>query len=427
MVSLVFIIGTLNLVLGFALAVALGRGVVLYLPAWGLDSSAAAPARAQAAGVPEPGEPPEAQRDAGSEAGLSSSSCGPLAVARGVAWSDDTLGALQRDIHLYIDTLLHLEDQIRHAAGDPHLAVIHVCVEQLTAACEEWLTRQCTIVRTMAEMREQWGPHADIERRLERMLLDQSPALEASCRMLAALNVAGDVDTAAHLVNEVILRLRDAHQLRDGVQEAFASLALRGSLAEPLHLAAHADPLTGLSDRMGLALLCRTWSDAAEDGEVRAVALLDLDDFGRANQLLGTRAADELLQAVGELLQREFEQGEVQVGRFSGQQFLLLWPDGDPERVSRLLERLLEYISEAPFSCAGQAYRLSARCGLTLLRPQDDVAGTWRLLGGLTELARHASPYRLSLELHDDQPVTVDAAPAPVADVRLDRAPSAAR
>ncbi len=37
MVTLVFLIGTLNLALGFVLAVALGRGLVLYVPVWRPD------------------------------------------------------------------------------------------------------------------------------------------------------------------------------------------------------------------------------------------------------------------------------------------------------------------------------------------------------------------------------------------------------
>jgi hypothetical protein len=43
-VSLVFVIGMLNLVIGFALAVALERRIVLYLPTWRRESVASAPA-----------------------------------------------------------------------------------------------------------------------------------------------------------------------------------------------------------------------------------------------------------------------------------------------------------------------------------------------------------------------------------------------
>jgi diguanylate cyclase (GGDEF)-like protein len=279
------------------------------------------------------------------------------------------------------------------------------------------------MVRTMADTREQWGPHADVERRLERLLLDQSPAIETSCHTLAAMDPVADLDAAPRLVREVARLVRDAHQLRDGVQEAFASLAIRGNLAEPFDLPAHADRLTRLPDRVGLALLCCAWSRAA-DGQrgPRPVALLDVDDFGRANRILGTRAADELLQGLAELLQREFAKGEAQVGRFSGQQYLLVWQDREPETASEQLERLLTFVAETPLPCAGQEYRLTVRGGLTLLHPLENVAEVFRRLGGLTELARQSGPLRLSSDVDAGPGVTVGAPPAPDAPVPPDLA-----
>lgn len=427
MVTLVFVIGTLNIALGFALALGLERGLVLYVPTWGAGSVPPDATRGLVAARAEEDAPPGQKPDGEGEEEPPGAARAPGAAAGESAQAEESLGALQRDVHRHIDTLLHLEDQIRGALDDPQPAAVHTCAEQLVAAGEEWLARQCAMVRTMADTREQWGPHADVERRLERMLLDQTPALESSGRALATLDPTDDVDAVARLLQDVIQRLRDAHQLRDGVQEALASLALREARAEPLNLSAHVDPLTRLPNGVGLALLCRAWSRAAADSHPRPLALLDLDDFGRANQLLGTRAADELLQAVAELLQREFEHGEARIGRFSGQQYLVLWRRGEPQEVSQQLERLLTFVSETPFSCAGQAYRLSARGGLTLLRPQDDIAGAFRLLNGLTELARHAGPRRLALDLHEDPHITTHAAHAPVADVPPNPAPFAGR
>ncbi|MCU0958829.1 MAG: diguanylate cyclase [Pirellulaceae bacterium] len=426
MVSLVFVIGTLNIALGFALALALEHRLVLYVPVWTRDRSLPGATLAPRTPTSERVELPAQGVESVSADSLRDSDRKPRPAAGGPALADEMLGTLQRDVHLHVDTLRQLEDQIRGLLADPDPATVRACAEQLAAAGEEWLTRQCAVVRTMADTRERWGPHVDVERRLERMLLDQSPAIETSCRALAAIDPLEDAQAATRLVREVIRLVRDAHQLRDGVQEAYASLALRGVLAEPLDLPAHADRLTGLPDRVGLALLCRAWSRTADGhSEPRPIALVDVDDFGRANELLGTRAADQLLQAVADLLQREFAQGAAQVGRFGGQQYLVLWQAGESQAAGRQLERLLTFVAETPFPCVGQEYRLSLRSGLTELHPSEDVAEVFRRLSGLTELARQAGPHRLSVDRQGDHPVTGVASPAPAAHALPDPVSSA--
>ncbi len=402
MVSLVFVIGTLNIALGFALALALEHRLVLYVPVWTRDRSLPGATLAPRTPTSERVELPAQGVESVSADSLRDSDRKPRPAAGGPALADEMLGTLQRDVHLHVDTLRQLEDQIRGLLADPDPATVRACAEQLAAAGEEWLTRQCAVVRTMADTRERWGPHVDVERRLERMLLDQSPAIETSCRALAAIDPLEDAQAATRLVREVIRLVRDAHQLRDG------------------------DRLTGLPDRVGLALLCRAWSRTADGhSEPRPIALVDVDDFGRANELLGTRAADQLLQAVADLLQREFAQGAAQVGRFGGQQYLVLWQAGESQAAGRQLERLLTFVAETPFPCVGQEYRLSLRSGLTELHPSEDVAEVFRRLSGLTELARQAGPHRLSVDRQGDHPVTGVASPAPAAHALPDPVSSA--
>uniref|UniRef100_A0AAU8KTT7 GGDEF domain-containing protein n=1 Tax=Pseudomonas phage vB_PaeS_FBPa53 TaxID=3231242 RepID=A0AAU8KTT7_9VIRU len=89
--------------------------------------------------------------------------------------------------------------------------------------------------------------------------------------------------------------------------------ALRSMSEAELYAALYQDPLTGVLNR-------RAFTGAL--GEVRAVALVDLDSLKWINDNLGHRAGDQALQVLADALVRSF--GADWVFRVSGDEFAVM-------------------------------------------------------------------------------------------------------
>jgi diguanylate cyclase (GGDEF)-like protein len=118
-----------------------------------------------------------------------------------------------------------------------------------------------------------------------------------------------------------------ATMLAEQVSLAIANLELR----EQLRGQATRDALTGLHNRRHLEdALARETTRSAADGRPLALALLDVDHFKRINDTHGHDGGDAVLRGLGEVLRETARAGEV-VGRFGGEEFLLLLPGASIE------------------------------------------------------------------------------------------------
>ncbi|MFG1479935.1 diguanylate cyclase [Xanthobacter sp. V4C-4] len=114
-----------------------------------------------------------------------------------------------------------------------------------------------------------------------------------------------------------------ATMLAEQVSLAIANIELR----EQLRGQALRDPLTGLGNRRYLeGALMLEGATATRAGRSLALALLDLDHFKRINDTHGHEAGDAVLRAMGEVLKERTRVTDI-VGRYGGEEFLVLLPD----------------------------------------------------------------------------------------------------
>ncbi|MBL8818877.1 MAG: diguanylate cyclase [Planctomyces sp.] len=109
-----------------------------------------------------------------------------------------------------------------------------------------------------------------------------------------------------------------------------------------LKLAATRDPLTGVANRGQLETQLRHFLEdfhAHEGTRNLSVIFLDVDRFKRINDTYGHQTGDEVLVDLTRLLQHETYSGEI-IGRYGGEEFVLLCPDTDLESAVRRAERL---------------------------------------------------------------------------------------
>ncbi|MHB8449433.1 MAG: sensor domain-containing protein [Mycobacteriales bacterium] len=134
------------------------------------------------------------------------------------------------------------------------------------------------------------------------------------------------------------------------------------------HQALH-DSLTGLPNRLLLAdRLEQACADARRHDRHVGLAFLDLDHFKRINDSLGHATADGLLVQVAARLTEAMREGDT-LSRYSGDEFVVVWPDmQESENVSLLGARLSQAL-ENPFDLGETAVNLSASVGLAVGEP----------------------------------------------------------
>jgi diguanylate cyclase (GGDEF)-like protein len=114
------------------------------------------------------------------------------------------------------------------------------------------------------------------------------------------------------------------------------------------------DVLTGVSSRRRLEDVLERELDRARRGHPVSVILLDMDRFKSVNDRHGHEAGDDVLRSVARVLQQVTRLSDV-IGRWGGEEFLVVCTDTDLEGATRLAERLAAALRESPVPVVGQA------------------------------------------------------------------------
>ncbi len=114
------------------------------------------------------------------------------------------------------------------------------------------------------------------------------------------------------------------------------------------------DVLTGVSSRRRLEDVLDRELGLARRGRPVSVILLDLDRFKSVNDRHGHEVGDDVLRSVARVLQQVARLSDV-IGRWGGEEFLVICTDTDLEGAMRLAERLAVVLRESPVPVVGQA------------------------------------------------------------------------
>ncbi|HEK1688864.1 TPA: diguanylate cyclase [Pseudomonas putida] len=129
------------------------------------------------------------------------------------------------------------------------------------------------------------------------------------------------------------------------------------------HLALR-DVLTGTYNRRAILERFASELDRARgERSSLAVAMIDLDHFKRINDLYGHLAGDEVLCHCVRQLEQRLRNGDS-LGRYGGEEFLLLLPHTDRDGAMTALQSLREAIALSPAHFAGDQITLRFSVGL---------------------------------------------------------------
>jgi len=218
------------------------------------------------------------------------------------------------------------------------------------------------------------GP--EICRRVREAALEPYPYLVLVTSKRAREDLVAGLDAGA---DDYLTKPFDAAELegriRAGRRVARMSEELVAARERLRDLALH-DVLTGILNRRAVSEhLERELSRARRESGPLAVVMVDLDHFKRVNDAHGHAAGDEVLREAARRLGATLR-GSDAVGRFGGEEFLVVLPGATVAGAHESAERLRLAVSAQPVQAGKAAVEVTCSLGVAGWRaPRQDVDG----------------------------------------------------
>lgn len=183
--------------------------------------------------------------------------------------------------------------------------------------------------------------------------------------MIAGLRSGAD----DYLVKPVDLAEMEA-RLLVGMRSVELRNDLEASRERLLKEATH-DVLTEILNRRGIVeALKREFARSSRSGSPVSVALIDVDHFKRVNDTWGHQAGDMVLSTLAERFSSGLRKYDM-VGRFGGEEFLLLLPGSDGREATQTAERIRKIVRQTRFDSGVGDLRVTISAGVASKSASD--------------------------------------------------------
>jgi diguanylate cyclase (GGDEF)-like protein len=142
-------------------------------------------------------------------------------------------------------------------------------------------------------------------------------------------------------------------------------------LAERVEELAQIDELTGvLNRRYIMRALNEEMARAQREAEPCSVALIDLDLFKQINDRFGHPVGDEVLRSFAIAATANIRSID-RLGRYSGEEFLLVLPRASVEEAAEVVDRLRDVIGNLDWSAVSDSLAVSMSAGVVQIRSYE--------------------------------------------------------
>ena len=195
----------------------------------------------------------------------------------------------------------------------------------------------------------------------------------------ARLRGARRIVELQHQLEREAGRLREANTRLEAVNRQIASVALT-------------DSLTRLPNRRHLLeRFKQDWAAAARQQRDFSVIFVDIDHFKKVNDVRGHDAGDIVLERVARVLRRAVRVEDT-VGRFGGEEFVVLCPGCALADAKRIADRIRGNIESEEFSIGGERWNVTASFGVAAT--QADAPTGWENLLRSADLALYKAKHQ---------------------------------
>ena len=127
------------------------------------------------------------------------------------------------------------------------------------------------------------------------------------------------------------------------------------------------DPLTGIANRRRtLTALDQAIATALAERRPLSVAMFDIDHFKQINDTFGHQTGDEVLKQVAAKAAKELRSADT-VGRFGGEEFVVVLPNATADIAARVGERIRNAIETS-----GEGPCVTISIGVAELQPDEN-------------------------------------------------------
>jgi diguanylate cyclase (GGDEF)-like protein len=203
---------------------------------------------------------------------------------------------------------------------------------------------------------------------LEEALLKRVEKLDRKIKQVA---VSGDLSLRLDVngKDELSDLAGTVNAMLTAVQKAKAELL---QAQESLKFHAEHDSLTGVLNRRAIRdVLRRELARCRREGQTLGIMLVDVDHFKRINDHFGHGAGDAALVTVVQRIAASLRPYDL-VGRYGGEEFLVVAPGCDLELTQRLADRIRAAVSDEAIYLGNENMTLTVSLGITLGTAESD-------------------------------------------------------
>ena len=284
---------------------------------------------------------------------------------------------LRLEIGRYREKLILLENRLRDVWYQPTEDALREIADELDAINVDWLDKQAEAAQHLDSSTGTLGEYSDVGRRLCDTLFEQTAQIETTVSNLQQLDFDDNLnDVCRKLVLEIGRLIDLSHDLRDKMTETIVTILRAEKRLATIERPMKVDRITGLYNRTGMeCYFFEWWRDDIRRERALSVGVIDIDNFRRVNEHLGTAIGDETLGTFGRFLaelMRSDRACELAM-RLDGQRFLLFFGNNGPRGATSAVERIRQTIIATTFAYDGEEIELQVSAGVAEVRPNDTV------------------------------------------------------
>lgn len=258
----------------------------------------------------------------------------------------------------------------------------HSAQSFLTTLSETLTTVQCAVKETLVTQKKSQIANDKVNQKLQHQLVDMTGAVKKALTLdqvkvdinAKLQQIAGTLEQKATIEQQtqqqLAIKLNDMAIKVNQLEEQ--SKVFEEKLAEQQKKSMQ-DALTKLANRAA-------FDDYFAKAMVRfhhkpfelALCVIDIDDFKNINDTYGHTAGDKTLQVIAQTIVKNVGK-EVFVGRYGGEEFVLIYLKTKEDKLVENLDALNKYIARLPFKFKNTKVSITLSIGATHIKTDDNI------------------------------------------------------